>query len=79
MKSVVGGLTLSSLGAGLYLIPKRVPGPTAGAIPYEVRPKLYTGGIENHPNKHVVTREPKRVAVIGAGIAGCSMLKELTV
>ena len=69
------GFAIKALGAGvaapltILLCPKPVPGPKRKQLPYEKRPKLYDD-IKNHPNKHYVTREPKKIGIIGAGCAG---------
>ncbi|CAG9310768.1 unnamed protein product [Blepharisma stoltei] len=67
MKKALGlAFLLPSIGAGYYLFSKRtLPEPTGK--PYQELPKA---SYEDHPNKHIISKIPKTIGIIGAGMSG---------
>ena len=59
----------SSVAAGYLFYPKRKLVPEEGTEPYQLRGKIED--ISSHPNSHFITRTPKKICIIGAGISGC--------
>jgi hypothetical protein len=53
-----------------------MPKPKKGEKPYAKRPRLWQK-VEDNPNSHYLTREPRRIGIVGAGAAGCIYLKTL--
>ena len=70
LRRIASGLAgTSAVSLGYLFYPKRKLEPEEGTEPYQLRGKIED--ISSHPNSHFITRTPKKICIIGAGISGC--------